>query len=219
MLVFREKIEPLLRRPERERRLLVGPIEQNVRLGVAPPDRLRGCGQPLGEAGGRLDFLQGRPELDEGIVKIEGDNLDHSIDQIRKLTPREYASLTRSRIWRDCGAQGVFSACVGIGHDLSAWPRRVGAHSRARRGTCARVCAGENCAGTGGQGARLCALAYMGIPTHVENTAQGASTFRLSPPFEGEGIFRIGQPPSRVSALLMCIGMLGIGSKVPDNYS
>ena len=51
----------------------------------------------------------------------------------------------------------VFPTCVGIGRDLSAWPRRVGAHSRARQGTCARVCAGENCAGTGGQGARLCA--------------------------------------------------------------
>ena len=55
------------------------------------------------------------------------------------------------------GKTPVFSACVGIGGDLSAWPRRVGAHSRARRGTGARVCAGENCAGTGGQGARLCA--------------------------------------------------------------
>ena len=58
---------------------------------------------------------------------------------------------------RNSYPDSVFTACVGIGRDLSVWPRRVGAHSRARRGTCARVCAGENCAGTGGQGARLCA--------------------------------------------------------------
>ena len=65
---------------------------------------------------------------------------------------------------------GQSDHCNHLSYDLSAWPYRVGARSRARRGTCARVCAGENCAGTRGQGARLCAP-YMGIPTHVENTA------------------------------------------------
>ena len=82
----------------------------------------------------------------------------------------------------------VFPTCVGIGHDLSAWPRRVGAHSRGRRGTCARVCPEENCAGTGGR-AHGCAplpgntkpaislLRRPGLPFHPHP----------NPPPEGEG--------------------------------
>ena len=68
------------------------------------------------------------------------------------------------------------TVCHGILNVCWYWTRFV-CLALPRRGaqTCARVCAGENCAGTGGQGARPSTCSevrpYMGIPTHVENTS------------------------------------------------
>ena len=68
------------------------------------------------------------------------------------------------------------TVCYGILNVCWYWTRFV-CLALPRRGaqTCARVCAGENCAGTGGQGARPSTCSevrpYMGMPTHVENTS------------------------------------------------
>ena len=58
----------------------------------------------------------------------------------------------------------VFSTCVGIRRDLSAWPRRVGAHSRAPVSAAGR----ELCRNRGP--GRTAVRPYMGMPTHGENT-------------------------------------------------
>ena len=62
----------------------------------------------------------------------------------------------------------VFSTCVGIGHDLSAWPRRAGAHSRAP------VSAQERIGLEPGAGAHGCA------PLHGNtNTREYQHTLRM----------------------------------------